>query len=76
MTNFEEFLRIAKMVVTGIIICLSFYVVGVVSFHQNSPINAETYYLDGVEVDGNKIDFSLYKYSISNDGKTVFLTHK
>lgn len=40
-------------------------------------IEPETvYYLDGAEVDGDKINLDLYSYSYDEDTNTYYLTHK
>lgn len=35
-----------------------------------------TYYYNGVEVDGANYDYHLYRYSIDNDAKKVYMTDK
>ena len=45
--------------------------------HRISEIKEEyTVYLDGNEVDADKIDFGQYQYTINDEAKEIYMTYK
>ena len=67
-------------------VLISILVVGFRYIHDNASllglgeperdISGYTIYLDGVEVDSDKIDISLYKCSYDDENKIVYMTDK